>query len=227
MAGTLSSPLSSAGLAELAALDAALRRAEGGTPAIVLIGGDAGLGKTRLVDRVRRRPRGESGARVLIGGCLDLGGEGLPYGPFLEALRALGRELPPDDLRELLGDVGPELVAVAPGFARFLDARDEGTAPRRRRCRPPRRRPAARRPGPAVRADPRPRRPPEQRPAAGRSSSRTCIGAIPRPATCSGSSPETSPQGRVVVVGTFRYGRPRSAATRCWSRLAELTRPRM
>ena len=51
---------------------------------------------------------------------MDLGGEGVPYGPFLEALRALGRELQPDDLAELLGEVGPELVAVAPGFARFL-----------------------------------------------------------------------------------------------------------
>ena len=95
MLGTLSSPILVGRASELAALDAALRRAETGTPTIVLIGGDAGLGKTRLVDEFAAGAR-ESGARVLIGGCVDLGGEGIPYGPFLEALRALGRELQPD-----------------------------------------------------------------------------------------------------------------------------------
>ena len=65
---------------------------------------------------------------MLTGACLDLDGEGLPYGPFLEVLRELGQELPPRDLRELLGDVAPELVAVAPGFARYL-ATDEDAEP--------------------------------------------------------------------------------------------------
>ena len=127
MAGTLSSPILVGRATELSALDAALRRAEDGTPTIVLIGGDAGLGKTRLIDEFAAGAR-QSGARVLIGGCVDLGGEGVPYGPFLEALRALGRELEPDALAALLGDVGPELVAVAPGFARFLAPPDDGAA---------------------------------------------------------------------------------------------------
>ncbi len=126
MPGTLSSPILVGRATELLALDAALRRAEAGTPAIVLIAGDAGLGKTRLVDEFAAAAR-QSGARVLIGGCVDLGGEGVPYGPFLEALRALGRELQPDALAELLGEVGPELVAVAPGFARFLTPFDDST----------------------------------------------------------------------------------------------------
>ena len=126
MPGTLSSPILVGRATELLALDAALRRAEAGTPAIVLIAGDAGLGKTRLVDEFAAAAR-QSGARVLIGGCVDLGGEGVPYGPFLEALRALGRELQPDALAELLGEVGPELVAVAPGFARFLTPLDDST----------------------------------------------------------------------------------------------------
>ncbi len=127
MPGTLSSPILVGRATELNALDAALRRAEGGTPAIVLIGGDAGLGKTRLVDEFAAGAR-QSGTRVLVGGCVDLGGEGVPYGPFLEALRALGRELQPEALAVLLGDVGPELVAVAPGFARFLTLPDEVAA---------------------------------------------------------------------------------------------------
>lgn len=129
MPGTLSSPILVGRAAELAELDVALRRAEGGLPTIVLIGGEAGLGKSRLVEEFTAGAR-QAGARVLIGGCVDLGGEGVPYGPFLEALRALGRELPPTGLVELLGDVGPELVAVAPGFARFLAAPDgESAAP--------------------------------------------------------------------------------------------------
>ena len=123
MPGTLSSPVLVGRAAELAALDVALRRAESGSPAIVLIGGEAGLGKSRLVDEFAVGARA-SGARVLVGGCVDLGGDGVPYGPFLEVLRALGRELAPEALAELLGDVGLEIVAVAPGFERFLAPAD-------------------------------------------------------------------------------------------------------
>jgi DNA-binding CsgD family transcriptional regulator/tetratricopeptide (TPR) repeat protein len=128
MPGTLSSPVLVGRAAELAALDVALRRAEAGTPTIILIGGDAGLGKSRLVEEFAIGARG-SGARVLVGGCVDLGGEGVPYGPFLEALRALGRELPAEELAALLGDVGLEIVAVAPGFERFLAMADGAPPP--------------------------------------------------------------------------------------------------
>jgi DNA-binding CsgD family transcriptional regulator/tetratricopeptide (TPR) repeat protein len=124
MAGTLSSPYLVGRASELAALEAALRRAIDGEPAVVLVGGDAGLGKTRLVTEFAEIAR-TNGARVLTGACLDLGGEGLPFGPFLEALRELGLELPPRELRALLGDVAPELVAVAPGYARFLGSDDD------------------------------------------------------------------------------------------------------
>src|SRR5262245_1801715 len=123
MAGTLSSSRLVGRAAELAALDEAFRRVTEGEPAFVLIGGDAGLGKTRLVTEFGAGAR-DRGARVLTGACLDLGGEGLPYGPFLEALRELGQELPPKELRALLGGVAPELVAVAPGYARFLGSDD-------------------------------------------------------------------------------------------------------
>lgn len=132
MPGTLSSPILVGRASELAALTDALRRTTDGAPAIVLLGGDAGLGKSRLVAEFAERAR-SSGARVLVGGCLDLGGEGLPYGPFLEALRALAAELGPPELAELLGDVGPELVALAPGFGRFIssegDQVDAGDTP--------------------------------------------------------------------------------------------------
>jgi DNA-binding CsgD family transcriptional regulator/tetratricopeptide (TPR) repeat protein len=120
MAGTVSSPILVGRATELAMLDVALRRATDGQPAFVLVGGDAGLGKSRLVAEFAAGAR-HTGARVLIGGCLDLDGDGLPYGPFVELLRELAAELPPAELGRLLGDIAPELVSVAPGFARFLE----------------------------------------------------------------------------------------------------------
>ncbi len=73
---------------ELAALDAALSRAAGGQPAAVLLAGDAGVGKTRVLSELIAKAR-DLGATVLIGHCLDIGGVGLPYLPFTEALRPL------------------------------------------------------------------------------------------------------------------------------------------
>jgi ATP/maltotriose-dependent transcriptional regulator MalT len=127
MAGTRSSPTLVGRDTELALLEDALRRASEGTPAIVLIGGDAGLGKSRLIAEFADRARA-SGDRVLVGGCLDLGGEGVPYSPFLEALRALGDELSPAELSTLLGEIGTELAAVAPGFGRFVELPPLATA---------------------------------------------------------------------------------------------------
>src|SRR5512134_2614874 len=131
MPGTPSSPNLVGRLAELAVLDEAMQRAVDGAPTIVLIGGDAGLGKSRLVAEFAKGARA-GGARVLIGGCLDMGGEGVPYHPFLEVLRALGDELDPPEMAALLGDIGTELAAVAPGFGRFVGAPTDGgdgTAP--------------------------------------------------------------------------------------------------
>ena len=124
MPGTLSSPILVGRASELALLDVALRRAEEGAPRIILIGGDAGLGKSRLVAEFAEGAR-RSGVRVLVGGCLDLGGDGLPYGPFLEALRTLSDDLSPAELSTLLGEIAQELVAVAPGFARYLEPSTE------------------------------------------------------------------------------------------------------
>ena len=99
MAGARTSPVLVGRAGELATLEAAFERAVEGDPSIVLIGGDAGVGKTRLITEFAQGVVA-GGGRVLVGGCLDLGGEGLPYSPFLEALRALGEELPPDALSD-------------------------------------------------------------------------------------------------------------------------------
>src|SRR6185369_7235934 len=80
---------------ELEVLMGAFERARAGEPAVVIVGGEAGVGKTRLVEEAAERT-GEAGARVLIGSCVELGGEGLPFAPLVDALRELARTTGPD-----------------------------------------------------------------------------------------------------------------------------------
>jgi tetratricopeptide (TPR) repeat protein len=92
MTATLTSPTFVGRTEELARLAAAGDRAAAGTPTAVLIGGEAGVGKTRLVGEVVAAARA-NGATVLIGGCVELGGEGVPFAPLIEALRGTARDL--------------------------------------------------------------------------------------------------------------------------------------
>ena len=127
MAGTLSSPILVGRDTAMTPLTAALERSTAGEPRVVLIGGDAGLGKTRLVTEFGARAEADGG-RMIVGACLDLRGDGIPYGPFLDALRALGTMIGPEALGGLLGPVGLELATLAPGFARYVGATPEALA---------------------------------------------------------------------------------------------------
>jgi DNA-binding CsgD family transcriptional regulator/tetratricopeptide (TPR) repeat protein len=98
---------------ELARLEGALQAAANGIPATVVVGGEAGVGKTRLVQEFAARAQ-QREARVLVGGCLQLSGGGLPYGPIVEALRGLARDLEPAALRELLGPAHGEFARLMP-----------------------------------------------------------------------------------------------------------------
>ena len=73
---------------EVSALTSALERAARRQPGAVLVSGDAGVGKTRLLTELAQRAAA-NGSTVLVGHCLDVGGVGLPYLPFTEALRPL------------------------------------------------------------------------------------------------------------------------------------------
>ncbi|MBA2280172.1 MAG: AAA family ATPase, partial [Acidimicrobiia bacterium] len=75
---------------EVTALGATIDRAGAGEGSVALIGGEAGIGKTRLLTEVEARGV-EAGALVLAGGCVDLGEGGVPFSPFIEAVRALRR----------------------------------------------------------------------------------------------------------------------------------------
>lgn len=100
---------------ELGQLGALLARAGEGVPATVLVDGDAGLGKTRLLREFTARAR-QSGAGVLVGGCVPLGSGSIPYGPLIEALRALVGQRDGRRLREL---AGPDLAGLVADFTDF------------------------------------------------------------------------------------------------------------
>jgi hypothetical protein len=99
--------------AEAAQLWAALERAAGGRPAIVLVAGEAGVGKTRLVTDLVGRS-GELGAVALTGGCLDVGDGVLAYAPLVEALRPLVGLLDAAELERVLGGARGELARLVP-----------------------------------------------------------------------------------------------------------------
>ncbi|MGN6867721.1 MAG: helix-turn-helix transcriptional regulator [Solirubrobacteraceae bacterium] len=98
---------------ELSSLIAGLESAAAGEPVVVLVGGEAGVGKTRLVEEAAARARAEE-ARVLAGSCIEVGGEGLPLSPVVDVLRTLMRQMPPDDLEEILGPARIELARLLP-----------------------------------------------------------------------------------------------------------------
>jgi DNA-binding CsgD family transcriptional regulator len=100
---------------ELQLLQATRRRAAGGEPTVVLVGGEAGVGKTRLVAELTTRCVA-GGTRVLAGGCVPMGGDGLPYAPIVEALRPLPEEFGVDAMLELAGPSWQELARVLPSL---------------------------------------------------------------------------------------------------------------
>src|SRR5215472_9364419 len=105
--------------AEMAALEAALDTVRQGGPAALLIGGEAGVGKTRLIGEFTASAR-RSGGQVLVGGCLELGVDGLPFGPFTAMLRDLVREIGADEIVGMLPGSGRairELARLLPELA--------------------------------------------------------------------------------------------------------------
>ena len=78
------------------------------------LGGEPGVGKTRLAAQVAAQVHEEGGV-VLVGRCdEDLG---VPYQPFVEALRHYVDHTAPADLKDRLGRYGGELVRLMPELA--------------------------------------------------------------------------------------------------------------
>jgi DNA-binding CsgD family transcriptional regulator/tetratricopeptide (TPR) repeat protein len=100
---------------ELARLRDALARTEAGDAVVVLVGGEAGVGKSRLLEAAFGSLGPE--VRVLTGGCIELGGEGLPLVPLVEALRTLVRSARDAELERFLGPGRRELARLLPELA--------------------------------------------------------------------------------------------------------------
>ncbi len=92
---------------------------------MVVVAGEAGIGKSRLADAFAARAS-EDGVRVLRGGCLSLGTGELPYAPFVEAFRALLRDVDPGALPALLGPNRGELARLMPEIRARPDRLDAG-----------------------------------------------------------------------------------------------------
>ena len=107
--------------AELAELELALREAERGSPAAVLLSGDSGVGKTRLIREFERRS-GDGDALVLRGEAVEEADGELPYAPLIGALRPLVRARHPA-LAALGRGSRAQLAAMLPG----LDDEAEGS----------------------------------------------------------------------------------------------------
>jgi DNA-binding CsgD family transcriptional regulator/tetratricopeptide (TPR) repeat protein len=101
---------------EMRALERLLDRAQARDAAFALIGGEAGVGKTRLARELGARAAGK-GFCVLTGQCVELGAEGLPLAPLVDALRTLARTMPPDVLAGVLGSAAPGLSRLLPELA--------------------------------------------------------------------------------------------------------------
>src|SRR5690348_12526824 len=75
---------------ELGKLERALDATRAGTGMTVLVSGEAGIGKTRLAAELVGRAR-DAGFTTPLGRSIDLVGTELPYQPFADALRPLGK----------------------------------------------------------------------------------------------------------------------------------------
>src|SRR3954454_1827102 len=113
MARRLSSPVFVGRSDEFAVLLAAASAAQDSRPSIVLVGGEAGVGKSRLVTEAAARLR-DDGWLVLEGGSVALGDDALPFGPIVEVLRALARDVDPDTIAAAAGPTLPVLARLVP-----------------------------------------------------------------------------------------------------------------
>ena len=99
---------------ELAVFERAVDVARRGSPAVLLVGGDAGIGKSSLVTEGARH----AGVDLFVGQCVPMGGEVIPLAPLAGLLRAVRRSKPDALSAPALGVLRDWVVpdaAVAPG----------------------------------------------------------------------------------------------------------------
>jgi class 3 adenylate cyclase len=103
--------------AEAETLALAWAKARDGQRQVVLLAGEPGIGKTRLATEAARAAHGEGGI-VLFGGCDE--DVGLPYRPFVEALRHYVTHAPDEVLATHVQAHRGELARLVPELARRI-----------------------------------------------------------------------------------------------------------
>src|SRR5262245_44822287 len=98
---------------EAASVDALMGRAQARERSFGVGSGESGVRKRRLVNERVARSVG-AGVLVLTGQCVELGADGLPLAPLVDAVRSLARTTGPEALAEVLGPAGPGLVRLLP-----------------------------------------------------------------------------------------------------------------
>jgi class 3 adenylate cyclase/tetratricopeptide (TPR) repeat protein len=104
--------------AEIAGLRAAADRAFSGTGGLMMLAGEPGIGKSRLAEEVGVYAR-LRGMEVLWGHCYE-NETGLPFIPFIEAVRAHVASRAPDELRDELGDGAGDVAKLVSEIRQVL-----------------------------------------------------------------------------------------------------------
>jgi DNA-binding CsgD family transcriptional regulator len=120
--------------AQLAELDACLRRVRGGTGHIIFVAGEPGIGKTRLLRTFLQHASTQPGTTALIGHCYE-DDPPVPYGPFLGALRDLLRQQGLEAIVQAAGPLAGDLATLLPEMAHSapIPAADDDPQDRKRR----------------------------------------------------------------------------------------------
>ncbi len=116
-------------IGELAELELAVRETAGGTPVVVLLGGESGVGKTRLIGELERRlAAADNPTLMLRGESIEQRDGELPYAPLLGALRPLVRERHPA-LEQLSQVSRADLATLLPALGGGGALRHDGDDP--------------------------------------------------------------------------------------------------
>src|SRR5438477_1727652 len=122
--GQLLCPVLVGRAAEVATFARRLEEAENGAGGTVLIGGEAGVGKSAFV-REAIDVAAARGFRILTG-LTHQSDTGLPYAPFVSAIRSGFRGLDRDELGRVLQRSAPDLAELFPELGRLAHAEPTG-----------------------------------------------------------------------------------------------------